>query len=78
MFHCCMCLPVKYSLLKFTNNMLSDFFIHYSGKDLEETAILIADVSSDASLAEMCKQAKVVLNCVGPVSASRICTDKLT
>lgn len=38
----------------------------YTGKDLEKTPIIIADVSSDASLAEMCKQAKIVLNCVGP------------
>jgi len=38
------------------------------GKQLEETAILIADVSNAESMAEMCKQAKVVLNCVGPVS----------
>lgn len=37
-----------------------------TGKDLEETPIIIADVGSAESLAEMCKQAKVVLNCVGP------------
>lgn len=37
-----------------------------TGKDLEETTIIIADVSSAESLADMCKQARVVLNCVGP------------
>jgi len=36
------------------------------GKDIEDTAIIIADVSSEKSLADMCKQSKVVLNCVGP------------
>ena len=38
------------------------------GKDLEKIPIIIADTSSDESLNEMCKQAKAVLNCVGPVS----------
>jgi short subunit dehydrogenase-like uncharacterized protein len=38
------------------------------GLTLEETPIIICDVSSQESLGEMCKQAKVVLNCVGPVS----------
>lgn len=37
-----------------------------TGKSLEETPIIICDVSSQESLAEMCKQARVVLNCVGP------------
>lgn len=36
------------------------------GKDLESTPIIIADTSSENSLLEMAKQAKVVLNCVGP------------
>jgi len=44
------------------------FTCNISGKDLEETPIIIADVANEESLAEMCKQAKVVLNCVGPVS----------
>ena len=39
-----------------------------SGKDLEKIPVIIADVSSETSLADMCKQAKIVLNCVGPVS----------
>lgn len=38
----------------------------HTGKDLEKTPIIIADVTSEASLAEMCKQARIVLNCVGP------------
>ncbi|CAL1548698.1 unnamed protein product [Lymnaea stagnalis] len=37
-----------------------------TGKNLDETPIIIADVSSTSSLEEMAKQAKVVLNCVGP------------
>ncbi|KAH3846050.1 saccharopine dehydrogenase-like oxidoreductase [Dreissena polymorpha] len=37
-----------------------------TGKSLEETPVIIADISNDESIAEMCKQAKVVLNCVGP------------
>lgn len=39
----------------------------YSGKDLSDLPIIIADVSSEDSLLSMCKQARVVLNCVGPV-----------
>jgi len=37
-----------------------------TGKNLEETTIIIADTSSDASLLEMAQQTKLVLNCVGP------------
>ncbi|GFS14893.1 saccharopine dehydrogenase-like oxidoreductase [Elysia marginata] len=37
-----------------------------TGKDLSEAAIIIADTTSKSSLEEMAKQAKVVLNCVGP------------
>uniref|UniRef100_A0A0B6Y7D7 Saccharopine dehydrogenase NADP binding domain-containing protein n=1 Tax=Arion vulgaris TaxID=1028688 RepID=A0A0B6Y7D7_9EUPU len=37
-----------------------------TGKNLDETAIIIADTSSPASLHEMASQGKVVLNCVGP------------
>ena len=37
-----------------------------TGKNLEEIAIIIADSSSTNSLEEMAKQARVVLNCVGP------------
>ena len=33
-----------------------------------EVEIIVADVSEAESLAIMCKQAVVVLNCVGPVS----------
>ena len=42
--------------------------LYIKGMKLEDTPIIIADVSSDESLNEMCKQARVVLNCVGPVS----------
>lgn len=37
-----------------------------TGKNLEEKPILMADSSSYNSLLEMCKQTRVVLNCVGP------------
>ena len=55
---------VQYSIV-FPQNLKTFSFI--IGKELEKTLIIIADVSSEASLAEMCKQAKIVLNCVGPV-----------
>lgn len=35
-----------------------------------EVDIIVADVAEPDSLASMCKQAVVVLNCVGPVSIS--------
>ncbi|KAL3872866.1 hypothetical protein ACJMK2_036051 [Sinanodonta woodiana] len=37
-----------------------------TGKNLESIPIFIADVSSESSIVDMCRQAKVVLNCVGP------------
>lgn len=37
-----------------------------TGKDLEDTPILIADVGDADSLAVMCSKSKVLLNCVGP------------
>lgn len=37
-----------------------------TSKDISETPIIIADTSSKSSLEEMAKQAKIVLNCVGP------------
>ncbi|KAH9519579.1 hypothetical protein Btru_003066 [Bulinus truncatus] len=36
------------------------------GKNIEETPIIIADVSDPQSLEDMAKQTKIVLNCVGP------------
>lgn len=48
------------------------FFCLFAGNDLESTPIIIADTSSDESLLQMAKQAKLVLNCVGPVSEARI------
>lgn len=50
------------------NSFVNGCILCNLGKELEETPIIIADVSSLDSLAEMCKQAKVILNCVGPVS----------
>lgn len=35
-----------------------------------EVDIIVADVAEPDSLASMCKQAVIVLNCVGPVSLS--------
>lgn len=37
-----------------------------TGDDLESIPIIMADTSNDESLLEMAKQAKLVLNCVGP------------
>ncbi|XP_046558013.1 saccharopine dehydrogenase-like oxidoreductase [Haliotis rubra] len=37
-----------------------------TGKTLEDTPIIIADSSAEQSILDMCKQARVVLNCVGP------------
>ena len=54
------------------------YYFNVSGKDLEKTPIIIADVSSEASISDMCKQAKVVLNCVGPVSNTLIRQQTLT
>ena len=40
-------------------------------KDLSMLPILIADVDVESSLTEMCKQAEILLNCVGPVRTLR-------
>lgn len=37
-----------------------------TGKNLEDTPIIIADTSSETSILDMCKKAKVLVNCVGP------------
>ncbi|XP_063429910.1 saccharopine dehydrogenase-like oxidoreductase isoform X2 [Mytilus trossulus] len=37
-----------------------------TGKDLESVPIIVADTGCDESILEMTKQAKIVLNCVGP------------
>lgn len=37
-----------------------------------EVDVLIADVSDPDSLAAMCKQAVIVLSCVGPVSTQTV------
>lgn len=37
-----------------------------TGKNLDDVALIVADVSDDESLRQMAKQAKVVVNCVGP------------
>ena len=38
-------------------------------KDLSMLPIIIADVDVESSLLAMCKQAEILLNCVGPVWA---------
>lgn len=45
-------------------------FYVYTGKPelRSEVDIIVADVGEPDSLAAMCKQAVIVLNCVGPVS----------
>jgi hypothetical protein len=48
--------------------VFKDFFLfHFSGKDLRNMPILEADVSNESSLNNMCQQAQLILNCVGPV-----------
>lgn len=37
-----------------------------AGKEVEDIPVITADVEDVASIIEMCKQSKVVLNCVGP------------
>lgn len=39
----------------------------YLGKSLDNIPVIVADISDDASLNNMCQKAKVILNCVGPV-----------
>ena len=43
-------------------------FLLSAGNTLGEMPIVIADGDNYDSLVEMCRQARVVLNCVGPVS----------
>lgn len=40
------------------------------GIKLDEIPIMVADVEDKENLVAMAKQAKVILNCVGPVSAN--------
>lgn len=46
----------------------------FSGKPelKSEVDVLVADVSDPDSLAAMCKQAVIVLSCVGPVSTPTV------
>lgn len=45
------------------------FYVHAGRPELRsEVDIIVADVGEPDSLAAMCKQAVIVLNCVGPVS----------
>ena len=60
----------------------ADFFEHFNafystrvfvvhcipGVSVTDVPIIIADVSSESSLLEMCQQAAIIINCVGPVS----------
>lgn len=41
-----------------------------AGNAASAVPLILADVSNDASLNEMCKQATVIINCVGPVRAA--------
>ena len=51
------------------NNFLNNnnLFIILTGKDYSGIDVIIADVKNVESLNAMCSQAKLVLNCVGPV-----------
>lgn len=47
------------------------YFLHAGKPELRsEVDIIVADVAEPDSLVSMCKQAVIVLNCVGPVSIS--------
>ena len=46
------------------------FFIIVYESSVSQVQLVEADVSDHESLVKMCKTAKVVLNCVGPVSCS--------
>lgn len=48
--------------------LIKKLFMCVSEKNLYQAPILIADINSEQSLLAMCKQARVLLNCVGPVS----------
>lgn len=38
-----------------------------TGLELKDVGVIVADVNDEESLLNMAKQAKVVINCVGPV-----------
>lgn len=40
--------------------------------ELKSVEVIVADVAEPESLAIMCKQGVIVLNCVGPVSPQRL------
>ncbi|XP_041353801.1 saccharopine dehydrogenase-like oxidoreductase [Gigantopelta aegis] len=49
-----------------TMDKLQKVLTSTTGKDSDSVPVIIADVSSYQSLLDMCQQAKVVINCVGP------------
>ena len=38
----------------------------YTGKNLDHVRLIVANVDDEQSILDMCNQAKVILNCVGP------------
>lgn len=47
--------------------MFKIFNIKFLGKDVSQTPIIIADSANEEELVNMAKQAKVIINVVGPV-----------
>lgn len=56
----------KYIYLKVAPKKLKTF--SFSDKQLDGIDIIIADVKDSFQMEEMCKNTKLVINCVGPVS----------
>lgn len=40
----------------------------YVGKNLDGIPVIVADVSDEDSILRMCKQGRIIINCVGPYS----------
>lgn len=38
------------------------------GKNLDEIPVIVADVNDEDSILKMCKQGRIIINCVGPYS----------
>ena len=52
--------------------MNKNFFFNIVGWNTRgEVGIIIADSSNEESVREMCRQSRIVINCVGPVSFFR-------
>lgn len=60
---------IKWSIAGRDKNKLKSVLIDvgkYIDKQLDDIDIIVADVNDDSSMEEMCKNTKIVINCVGP------------